>query len=242
MKMKRSQIVLLLTALTTAGLSGATQAEGLYGSAMIGKSDQAQDSEPYGSNIAVDATFPSQFSTGDGNVGTLGVGYSFSNQFRVEARLGFHNGEFNSREQGMGARAGEDFVLNGEIESKTLTVEGFYDISAGTAFKPYVKAGLGVARNRYSARLGGTGAAGFDAFDGTTDGFYDAYDDQESTEFTWNVGAGVSYAINKQISLVGEYQYVSFGDASTGQDSFTDGFRVEDAAAHEVQLGLKYNF
>ena len=81
-----------------------------------------------------------------------------------------------------------------------------------------------------------------DAFDGTTDGFYDAYDDQESTEFTWNVGAGVSYAINKQISLVGEYQYVSFGDASTGQDSFTDGFRVEDAAAHEVQLGLKYNF
>ena len=122
-----------------------------------------------------------------------------------------------------------------------MTVEGFYDIPTGTAFTPYLKAGLGVTRNTYSARLGGAGVAAFDPFDGAADGYYDAYADQTKTEFTWNVGAGASYAVSDKVSLFGEYQYVALGDASTGQDSFTDGFGV-DVAAHEILVGLRASF
>lgn len=241
--MKYSQMVLLLSAIVTTGIHGVAKAEGLYGTAMIGKSDQSQKSEAYGNNIAVDPTFPNQFSTGDGNVGTIGVGYSFNSQFRIEGRLSHRNGDFDSKELGAGDREGQDFVLNGDIKSTALTIEGFYDFPTQTAFKPYIKAGVGVVRNRYSARLGGTGVAGFfDSLDGTTDGYYDDYADKRSTELTWNVGAGISYAINKKLSLIGEYQYVTLGDAGTSQDDFTDGFRVEDASVHEVQIGIQYNF
>lgn len=225
-----------------ATISVTSHAESLYGSVMIGTSSQETDSEAYGNNIAVDPDFPGKFSTGDGTVGTLGLGYSFSGPLRIEGRLGFHEADFNSQKFGTGARAGEEYVLNGDIQSTTLTVEGFYDIPVSSSIKSYVKAGVGVARNRYSARLGGAGVAAFDPFDGTTDGFYDNYADEKSTEFTWNVGVGGIYAINNQISLVGEYQYVSLGDASTGQDSFSDGFRVEDATANEFHLGVQVNF
>ena len=98
-----------------------------------------------------------------------------------------------------------------------------------------------MAHNDYSARLGGAGVAEFDAFDGAADGYYDAYADQSSTEFTWNVGFGGNVALNDQFTLFGEYQYASLGDGSTGQDDFTDGFRV-DATAHEVLLGVRVNF
>lgn len=226
---------------TGLGLAGAGHAEGFYGTGMLGYSAQASDSKPYGNNIAADPDFPGAFDSGDGGVAALGVGYDFGNNFRLEGRLGYHQGDFNSTRYGTGARAGAEYVLDGKIESTTLTVEGFYDFPTNSTIKPYVKAGLGVARNSYSARLGGSGVAGFDAFDGTVDGYYDAYDDQTSTEFSWNVGVGASVLLNDKVTLFAEYQYVSFGDASTGQDAFTDGFRA-DAAAHEILIGVRARF
>lgn len=241
--MKYSKIAVLISAmLITTGISGVTHAEGLYGTALIGKSSQATDSEPYGNNIAVDPDFPQTFDSGDGSVGTIGVGYSYNNNIRVEGRLSYRNGDFNDRKIGTGQRVGEEYILNGEIKSTSLTLEGFYDFTTTSKLKPYIKAGVGVSRNRYAARLGGAGVAAFDAFDGVEDGFYDAYADKKSTDFTWNVGLGATYAINKKINLVAEYQYISLGDGTTGQDSFTDGFQVDGATANEFQLGIQVNF
>ncbi len=156
-----------LAAATTLGLAGTVHAEGIYGTAMFGMNFQEGDSEPYGDNIAADQDFPDQFDTGDGAVGAVGIGYALNGQFRVEGRLGMHRADFNSQRFGTGARAGEEYVLDGDIESTTLTVEGFYDIPLNGKFSPYVKAGVGMSRNSYSARLGGAGVAEFDPFDGT---------------------------------------------------------------------------
>lgn len=239
MTLHRTTLLLGLTA--TLALAGTAHAEGLYGTALIGQGFQANDAEAYGNNIAVDPDFPGAFNAGDGMGGVIGLGYDFGSNLRLEGRLGFHNAEFDSTRTGTGARNGEEYTLNGELKSKTLTVEAFYDVPTASAFQPYVKAGLGVARNTYAARLGGAGVAAFDAFDGAQDGYYDAYADTTTTEFTWNVGFGGSYAVNDQLSLVGEYQYVSLGNARTGQDGFTDGFTV-DAAAHEILLGVRSSF
>lgn len=232
--------LLLLTAMTLS-LSGIVHAEGLYGTASLGMSVQDSDATPYGDNIAADADFPGEFDSGDGLVGVIGIGYAFDQAFRVEARLGFHQADFDSQRDGTGAREGADYILDGDIQSTTLTVEGFYDFAVDSAFSPYVKGGFGVSSNRYSARLGGTGVADFDAFDGSADGYYDAYADKTSTEFSWNVGFGGSIALNDRFTLFGEYQYASLGDASTAQDSFTDGFRV-DSTAHELLLGVRSRF
>jgi len=221
---------------------GTTSAQGLYGTALLGWSSQAEDSEPYGNNLAIDPTFPSTFDSGDGAMGGLGLGYRFNDQLRIEARVGARRGKFNSGESGAGERAGEEFVLNGSVKSRTLTVELFYDFPTGSMFRPYVKAGVGVSRNKYSARLGGSGVAGFfDSLDGTVDGFYDDYADQSSSEFSWTIGFGASKEISDSINLIAEYQYISLGDSSTAQDDFTDGFRV-DAAAHELLIGVHFGF
>lgn len=217
-------------------------AQGFYGSAQLGSSQQATDSEPYGNNVAVDADFPGEFDAGDGTFGALGLGYQFNERFRIEGRLGYREGSFNDAQTGTGARAGEEYILNGDVKTTTLTVEGFYDFPNASKFTPYVKAGLGVANNDYAARLGGAGVAAFDAFDGAVDGYYDNYSDGDSTEFSWNVGVGGSYAISKTTAIYGEYQYANFGDVKTGQDSFTDGFKIEDITSHELALGVRVNF
>lgn len=221
--------------------SATSHAEGLYGTAMVGITFQDTDAKAYGNNIALDVDFPSQFDAGDGELGTFGLGYAFNENYRLEARLGYHKSDFGDRQIGTGARDGEEYILDGEFESTTFTIEGFYDIPTGTSFVPYLKAGVGVSNNEYSARLGGTGVAGFDAFDGTVDGFYDAYADGDSTEMTWNVGLGGSYSINDKWSVFAEYQYMDFGSVSTGQDAFTDGFGV-DATANEIAFGIGFDF
>ena len=231
-----------LIAMTVAmGASSVSHAEGFYGSVMAGVSNQAQDSEPYGNNVAVDPDFPHQFDSGDGSVGGVGLGYVFNDQLRVETRLGAHRSKFDDRKVGTGARAGEEYILNGNIKSTALTVEGFYNIPMQSAFSPYVKAGIGISRNTYAARLGGAGVAAFDAFDGAVDSYYDAYADQTSNEFTWNVGIGGSYSVNSSVDLFGEYQYLSLGKADTGQDSFTDGFKIA-SDAHELMVGVRVGF
>lgn len=232
-----------LTVAIALGLSfsGAAQAEGYYGTGFIGGNFQATDSEPYGNNIAVDPDFPGEFDAGDGFVGGVGVGYDFGNQFRVEGRLAFRNSDFNETQFGTGARDGEEYILDGSFQSTSITLEGFYGIETGSDIKPYVKAGIGVSRNDYDARLGGAGVAAFDAFDGTADGFYDNYADGSSTEFAWNVGFGASYVVDDQITLFGEYQYVSAGAVETGQDSFTDGFGI-DSTSHELLIGIRTSF
>lgn len=240
MKSRKNQLALSI-ALVIATPAYAL-AEGLYATAQVGFSEQLGDSEPYGSNIAVDADFPAEFDAGDGTPGGIGIGYAFSEQFRIEGRISYRDSSFNDRQVGTGARDGEEYVLNGAIESTTFTVEGFYDFPNDSPFTPYVKAGLGVADNSYSARLGGAGVAAFDPFDGVSDGYYDAYADGDSTELSWNVGVGGNFELSERFSLYGEYQYVSFGDVSTGQDSFTDGFRIDDARANEFTLGIRMNF
>ncbi|KVX01183.1 outer membrane protein [Shewanella frigidimarina] len=215
------------------------QAEGFYTTAQFGYSQQANDVTPYGNNIATDSDFPGEFDASDSPVGGIGFGYAFNEQYRIESRLSYRDASFNDTQFGTGARDGEEYTVNGNLESTTLTIEAFYDFANSTPFTPYIKAGVGVAFNSFSTRLGGAGVAAFDTFDGAEDGYYDAYSDDNSTELSWNIGVGANFAVSKTVSVYGEYQYASFGDVNTGQDAFTDGFNIDNASAHEVMLGLR---
>lgn len=223
-------------------VSAIAQAKGFYGTVQIGISEQVTDNQPYGNNVAVDADFPAKFDAGDGTVAGISIGYIFNKNYRVEGRLLKRDGSFNDTKDGTGARDGDEYTLNGELKSTTLTIEGFYDFANNSAFTPYVKVGLGVSDNSYAARLGGEGVAAFDAFDGAADGYYDAYSDGDSTEFSWNVGFGANYEVSENVTIFGEYQYTTFGDVETGQDSFTDGFKIDGAAANEITVGVRYSF
>ena len=230
---------LSLGIVTTLLIPSLAIAEGFYLTAQLGVSEQANDSKPFGNNIAVDADFPGEFDAGDGTVGGIGIGYTFNERLRIEGRINHRESSFNDRSFGSGARDGEEYILNGDIKSTTFTLEGFYDFPNDSLFTPYIKAGLGVSDNSYSARLGGAGVAAFDAFDTVVDGYYDNYEDGESTEFSWNVGIGGNFEFSERNSIYGEYQYGSFGDVRTKQDSFTDGFKIDDITAHEILVGIR---
>lgn len=217
-------------------------AQSLYVAPQFGYSLPATDSEPIGNNIAADSDFPSQFENDGSFLGGIGIGYMFNKNIRVEGRFSYRNYDINDAQFGTGTRDGAEYILDGENETMALTLEGFYDFANESKFTPYVKVGLGLAFNSYAARLGGAGVAAFDPFDGTVDGYYDAYADGDSNEFSWNIGAGVSYKLSKRFSLYGEYQYASFGSVSSGQDSFTDGFQVDGSSASEFVLGTRISF
>lgn len=236
--MKKTALIAALLA-TTATTS---VAQDFYGTAFLGYNNQITDINPYGTNIAVDSDFPFNWDAGEGATAGFGIGYQLNSNVRIEGRLSHRTSKASENLLGTGARVGEDYTMVTELNSTALTVEGFYDFDTQSAFTPYLKAGVGVAKNKFAAKMGGTTGAFFDPFDGTTDGFYDAYPTETETSFTWNIGFGASYALNDTTTLFGEYQYVSLGDAATGQDFATDGFLIDGATAHEVNFGVRVAF
>jgi opacity protein-like surface antigen len=237
--MNNTKKIVIVSMALTFSASLLAQTEGFYVAGQLGASQQVKDSEPYGNNIAVDDDFPATFDIDNSAVGSLGIGYILDKNIRIEGRIGYRDSDFNATRYGTGTRAGEEYILKGSVESTTFTIEGFYDFTNDSAFTPYIKAGIGLSENSYSAKLGGSGVAAFDLFDGAADGYYDSYANGDSTEFTWNFGVGVSYELSEQTSIYGEYQYASFGDAMTGQDSFTDGFKIDNLATNEVVIGIR---
>lgn len=136
-----------------------------------------------------------------------------------------------------------------DIEASTLLVDvKFAPSVCWNGFVPFVKAGLGVSRNK-TGELRDVYIPNnfFDAtllFDQRTPG-------DKETEFAWDAGVGVDYYFNKCISANVAYRYVSLGEFKTGDggtDLVTDadfesrGFRSEHISLSEVIVGLTYHF
>ena len=117
------------------------------------------------------------------------------------------------------------------IESKiqTIMLNVYYDLDTGTRFTPYVNAGVGYANIREKAGVSNQYAS-------------ETAKDHEDN-FAWNVGAGVSYAINYNVSAELGYRYTDYGsvkysDVQGGYASSAE----RDYDSHEIMLGLRYTF
>ena len=117
------------------------------------------------------------------------------------------------------------------IESKiqTIMLNVYYDLDTGTRFTPYVNAGVGYANIREKAGVSNQYAS-------------ETAKDREDN-FAWNVGAGVSYAINYNVSAELGYRYTDYGsvknsDVQAGYASSAE----RDYDSHEIMLGLRYTF
>ena len=98
--------------------------------------------------------------------------------------------------------------------------------------RPYVKGGLGVARNEAEADLfHSRGIAGRrESPDGT------------GTQLTWSLGAGAAYPLNDRVSLTAAYQYTELGSAETDAGIHGHRMRFDNLVSHVVTLGLRYTF
>jgi opacity protein-like surface antigen len=121
-----------------------------------------------------------------------------------------------------------------ELKSSTFLFNAYYNLCTGTAFSPYISAGIGFCR--MDSELYSAGTAGDGAF---SDQKFIGY------EFVWQTGLGLDYAINENISFgVGyRYQHVSETTSPVSGSTFSN-FRLTKATpvAHEIDFGVRYTF
>lgn len=108
-------------------------------------------------------------------------------------------------------------LVNMEIESQSLMINGYYDIDTGSKLTPYVGAGIGYAKIKGKASS------------------LEASYSEDGNNFAWQVGAGVGYALNDKVSLDAGYRYVDYGD-------FTKAGLKWESSAHELYVGARYAF
>jgi opacity protein-like surface antigen len=176
---------------------------------------------------------------GDSYVIGAGVGYRVAPNIRTELALAYR-GDFDLDQSDAGA---PPTTFRGKIRSWSLMLNGYYDFEVGGPWKPYVAAGLGVARNEVKTISATNPAAAtlpalFSNFqlEGDTD-----------TGFAWTLGAGVGYAVTPRMTLELGYRFVDLGDLkipsqtvlfNTGPQSYP-GAKGE-LKSHEVTLGFRF--
>jgi len=165
--------------------------------------------------------------------GALAIGYDFQQKFSVPVRTELEYAAFSQvtgkTVQQYSSTSYDRFTQ--KLRIQTLFVNAYYDFRNATAFTPYANAGLGLAfigdKGRWEWDWGGPATAGT----------------KTSTNFAWNIGAGVAYAITDTISLDLGYRFAGLGEARTKQGTYYDWYgKTRDIYMHQVLLGLRFTF
>lgn len=112
-----------------------------------------------------------------------------------------------------------------ETKSQALMLNGYYDFNTGTAFTPYVGAGIGYARLK------------------NTLSDEEVSISKSKGNFAWQVGAGVSYAVNSNVAVDLSYRFMDYGKVSHSYkegDTSVNG-KVKQRG-NEFNLGVRYTF
>ena len=146
-----------------------------------------------------------------GFVGSIAAGYDFANPLRLEIELirqkndlditSYNNfyGTFNE----------------GDLKTHSFMFNGFYDVDTGSAWTPFIGAGLGWSK-----------------LDINDPGFNDSDSDDV---FTYQFIGGVAYAFNDQWSVDAQYRFMGTSDATIDGADFS-------VNSNNLMLGLRYSF
>ena len=168
-----------------------------------------------------------------------GVGYRVNPNIRTELALAYRGGfELDEPDAGV-----PPTTFKGKIQSWTAMLHGYYDFDVGGPLKPYVMAGIGVARNKVKTISATNPAAA------TLPALFSNFQlvGDSDTSFAWMLGAGVGYAVTSGLTLELGYRYVDLGDLKIPAQtvSFNPG-PVSYAGAkgelqsHEITLGFRF--
>ena len=183
----------------------------------------------------------------EGNVtGSVGVGYDFGNNWRIEAdaaQLFTNLGQISQ-------------VPNtvAKLETRTGFLNAIYDFDAFNRFEPYVGAGIGLVRGSITAQAhdfpsGPLGTAGVvNVANPTCSGVACSFKDGD-TGLGWQLLAGLGYAISEHLTWDTHYRYMNSNDLDfTGSvapalGSVASGATTfEDVGAHSLMTGFRYKF
>jgi outer membrane protein OmpA-like peptidoglycan-associated protein len=168
------------------------------------------DSDLSGTGINTTA----DYDTGWAGVGSLG--YAFGNGFRLELEGGYRDNDVDSFSGASSA--------SGDASALSIMGNVLYDFNTGTAFTPYIGAGVGGARIDYD---------GFSPVGSTSI-------NDDDTVFAYQGIAGVSYNLSPQAQIFADYRYFATQDPEFNAAS---GVGVDgEYASHTVLVGVRFFF
>ena len=150
--------------------------------------------------------------------GSIALGLSSKiNSGAIRAELEYNKNADAEKSYDMaieGVNVGEGVL---KMKTQSLFLNGYFDINTNTKFTPYISAGVGYTKMKGELKVAGLKG------------------DTDDNTFSWQMGAGIGYALNDNVSAEIGYRYVDYGD-------FTDDGDKLEATAHEVLVGVRYNF
>jgi len=164
-----------------------------------------------------------------------GIGYRFNPNVRMDLTV---DHRFDASFKGVASSSddGVSITDRARFQSSTFMMNGYLDFRPVGNLTPYVGAGIGVAHNVLSRHVATTfdPATGLEVSDELSGG--------DKFSLAWALMAGVGYQMSSNFTLDLGYRYVSLGDVKTRAYDTGAGVDVESLGAHEVRLGLRYNF
>ncbi len=155
-------------------------------------------------------------------------------QVRGELELGWNDDAKDSNDFVFNVKKDNGNKFSTELSVYSTMLNVYYDIDTGTKFTPYVGGGIGYAHLKNKSKVTGV-------------------DNQSSSEsennFAWNLGAGVSYAVNDKVSIDAGYRYTDYGNIKESLSRNVKGLQEPvnvngkyDVTSHEFLLGARYSF
>lgn len=135
------------------------------------------------------------------------VGYRYS-YFRAELEYTYREDHDETSPLGLSGT---------EFGAQNLMLNGYFDFLPNYVISPYISAGIGwaqVSMDTFSYNYGNT-----------------IVESNESDNFAWSLGAGMTVRVNKCLNIDAGYRYIDMGDIENANIN-----------AHEVYFGLRYTF
>lgn len=166
------------------------------------------------SEKTVPATGTFQVDNGTSFAGALGI--RLSQQLRLEGEYTQTSGDLSRAE----INSVGNFAMGGELQSKIIFANLYYDIDVPWKIQPFFGGGLGYGW--HSADI-------VDGSSALTNSSGDA------AGIMWNLGGGLKYRPRTDLAFTAGYRYVdSFSDISSGNYDINLG-------SHEFRLGLEWD-
>ncbi len=195
-------------------------------------STHAQDSGNYITfGLGITSTDDTSFQVAPGTIDTefeddwnYGAAYGWKREgYRYEVELVVGEDEVNSHTLNGEPLAG----ATGGINMASLLLNGYYDFSTGSAFTPYVGAGLGVAM----VEAEGFGVAAIP----------DVLDDDD-TVIAYQIMAGIGYDLSDRTNLFAEYRYFGTESAEVTTSVSTGSVDTDlDFGSAQFRFGVRIN-
>jgi opacity protein-like surface antigen len=130
----------------------------------------------------------------------------------------------------------EDDPLHATIKTYTMMFNAYKDLGQFGNITPYVGAGVGLAYNRMSDVV-------FTDASGAKIDFRQGHDD---LALAWSLMAGLGIQVSDRAVVDVGYRYMNTGKSMSGDvneyRANAPRVRIDDLAAHELKVGLRYSF